>query len=359
MTSSLTPQILTNWAGSPDRARFERWPMEVRVQAHDIIRTWLFYTIVQAHLHQDTLPWRRVVVSGWGLNEQGKRISKRDLDPNNRARFGAYDPYSVLTTHGADALRHWAARSSLGQDVRYSERDVKAGRKVVIKLWNIARFCEPHLAHGDGSADATTEDRWILHRMTEATRTATTALDVFDYAAARQAADDLLWDFADDWLELAKHRIWFPQRHGSETIRGAHLTMTLVLRRLLALYAPFLPFVTDELYATLYGAAEGAASIHLTPWPETPDDVQRVDEVEPVLAVLRTARSLRTERRISQSQEVETLIVDCTETLEPMVRSLEMSLLAASRARGLAYGQASRATGYEGLSVDLADAMDP
>ena len=360
MTSSLTPQILTNWAGSPDRpSRFDRWPMEVRVQAHDIIRTWLFYTIVQAHLHQDALPWRRVIVSGWGLNEQGKRISKRDLDPNNPERFRSFDPYSVLTTHGADALRHWAARSSLGQDVRYSERDVKAGRKVVIKLWNIARFCEPHLAHGDGSADASAEDRWILHRMTEATRTATTALDGFDYAAARQAADDLLWDFADDWLELAKHRIRFPQRHGSEAIRGAHLTMTVVLRRLLALYAPFLPFVTDEIYGTLYGKAEGTESIHLTRWPQTPEDVQQVESVEPVLAVLRTARSIRTERRISQSQEVETLVVNCTETLKPMIRSLEMSLLAASRARDVAYGQASHSTGYDGLSVDLVAVIDP
>jgi valyl-tRNA synthetase len=333
--------------------------MEARVQGHDIIRTWLFYTIVHAHCHQDTLPWRRVVVSGWGLNEQGKRISKRDLDPNNPVRFHAYDPYSVLTRHGADSLRHWAARSTLGQDVRYSERDVKAGRKVVIKLWNIARFCQPHLAHGDDSAPAPTEDRWILHRMTELTRAATTALDEFDYASARQAADDLLWDFADDWLELAKHRIRYPQRHSSEAIHGARLTMTTVLRRLLTLYAPFLPFVTDELHATLYGAADGAASIHLTRWPETPDDVQRVDEVELVLAVLRTARSLRTERRISQSQEVETLIVDCTETLKPMIRALEPSLLAAARAPELSLGQADHATSYEGLSIDLVDATDP
>ena len=341
MTSSLTPQILTNWAGSPDRPGFDRWPMEVRVQAHDIIRTWLFYTIVQAHLHHDTLPWRRVVVSGWGLNEQGKRISKRDLDPNNPARFRAYDPHSVLTTHGADALRHWAARSSLGQDVRYSERDVKAGRKVVIKLWNIARFCEPHLTHGDGTADATAEDRWILHRTAEAIRTATTAFAAFDYAAARQAADDLLWDFADDWVELAKHRIWFAQRHGSEAVRGAHLTMTLGLRRLLTLYAPFLPFVTDELYSRLYGPTEGAASIHLTAWPETPDDLQGLDEVEPVLAVLRAARSIRTERRIPQSQEVETLIVNCTDPLEPGLHRRH------ERGRGRPHGPASLHTGRQ------------
>lgn len=358
MTSSLTPQILTNWAGSADRLAFDRWPMEVRVQAHDIIRTWLFYTVVQAHLQQDTLPWRRVVVSGWGLNEQGKRISKRDLDPNNPARFRAYDPHSVLTTHGADALRHWAARSSLGQDVRYSERDIKTGRKVVIKLWNIARFCEPQLLDGDDSLDAPAEDRWILHRASEATRTATTALEVFDYAGARQAADDLLWAFADDWLELAKHRIWFPERHSSEALRSARLTMALVLRRLLTLYAPFLPFVTDELYSVLYGPAEGTESIHLTAWPEPPDEQDAPHDVEPVLAVLRSARSLRTERRIPQSQEVQTLIVDCPNRLEPIIRPLEMSLLAAARARRLTYGHATLATGYDGLSVDLADASD-
>jgi valyl-tRNA synthetase len=135
--------------------------------------------------------------------------------------------------------------------------------------------------------------------------------------------------------------------------------MTVVLRRLLALYAPFLPFVTDELYETLYGEAEGTESIHLTRWPDTPEDGRQVEEVEPVLAVLRTARSIRTERRISQSQEVETLIVNCTETLKPLLRSLEMSLLAASRAREVAYGQASRSTGYDGLSVGLVEVTEP
>ena len=367
MTSSLSPQILTNWTGSPARTPLDRWPMEVRVQAHDIIRTWLFYTVAQAHLHEGTLPWRRVVISGWGLNEQGKRISKRDLDPNNPARFRAYDPSSVLHAHGADALRHWAARSGLGQDVRYSERDVKAGRKVVIKLWNIARFCQPHVSDAlEEGVQATdiipdllprtpVEDRWILDRTASALRSATGAFDAFDYAGARQAADDLLWDFADDWLELAKHRIWFPERHAPDARRSGRLTMTLVLRRLLSLYAPFLPFVADELYGTLYSEQEGIASLHLTAWPEPEPMRAGVEAAEGVLAVLRTARAIRSERRIPQSKEVDELIVECDEATGQMVDTNEMSLLAAARARRLIHGSATRITGYEGLAVDLLD----
>lgn len=139
----------------------------------------------------------------------------------------------------------------------------------------------------------------------------------------------------------------------AEAVRGANYTMTAVLRRVLALYAPILPFVTDELYAALYSANEGAASIHLTAWPETRDNVEGVDEVRPVLAVLHAVRSIRTERRLGQSQEVDKLIINCAETVEPLVRSLEASLLGASRARELASGQAERPTEYEGLWVDI------
>lgn len=359
MTSSLTPQILTNWAGTPGRTGFERWPMEVRVQAHDIIRTWLFYTLVQAHLHEDTLPWRRVVVSGWGLNEQGKRISKRDLDPNNPGRFRAYDPDSVMRTHGADAIRHWAARASLGQDVRYSERDVKAGRKVVIKLWNVARFCQPHLAHGQDPIEGPVEDRWIRWRANEATRAATAGLDSFDYSSARQAADDLLWIFADDWLELAKHRIWFPERHRPQSVRSASATMTTVLRRLLSLYAPFLPYVTEELFTALYAPTEEVASIHLTAWPTAGDRDLSPEGMQPVLSVMRAVRAIRTERRIPQSQEVNTLIVDCADHLRSPLELLEASLLAASRARRMTLGDAIHDIAYEGIRVDLVASPRP
>lgn len=294
-----------------------------------------------------------MIVSGWGLNEQGKRISKRDLDPNDPERFRAYDPQSVMAKHGADAVRHWAARAGLGQDVRYNERDVRAGRKVVIKLWNLARFAQPHLNFVADSAEAVPEDGWIRGRTDDAIRGATAAFEEFDYSTARQAADDLLWDFADDWLELAKHRIWFPDLHGQTRVVAAGATLAYVLRQLIGLYALFLPFVTEEIFSRLFGPREGASSIHISSWPEPQANREASDGAELILAVLRMARSLRSERRIPQGQEVDAVIVGCAGEQREALQLLELSLRAAARAREVVYGDAGRETEVTGLRLGL------
>jgi len=130
MTSSLTPLINANWAESAGRGGGPALhPMTVRVQAFEIIRTWLFYTVVKSHLHEDNIPWHDVMISGWGLNEQGKKISKRDLEKHtDKDGYNRYEPYGVVRKYGADALRYWAAGSHLGHDTRYNEKDVRAGR---------------------------------------------------------------------------------------------------------------------------------------------------------------------------------------------------------------------------------------
>ena len=354
MTSSLTPQILTNWADSPDGLDLGEWPLTIRVQAHDIIRTWLFYTLAQSHLHARDIPWRHVMISGWGLNEQGKRISKRDLDPTRPETSRRHDPHAVIADHGADALRHWAARGSLGQDVRYSERDVRAGRKHVLKLWNIARFCQPHLEPGDSHAITAPEDRWIIHRCNQTTNDATAAFENFDYSTARQAADDLLWTLADDWLEITKDRIWNPHRHDRTRRRSAAVTMHLGLRQLLGLYAPFLPFITEELHHRLYAADEDGSSIHSTAWPRPVDDIDKPPGFEAVLVVLGAVRSIRSARRIHHTTEIASVTLDTGEpTLRRMLEHLEPSVIAATRAHKLVFGTATIPTGIETLRIDL------
>src|SRR5439155_15947753 len=192
-----------------------------------------------------------------------------DLDPARPEQSARYDPAAVIARHGADALRHWAAGSQLGHDVRYHERDVRAGRKVVLKLWNLARFCEAVLigapaVAGEWRAPA---DRWLLHRAGLAVERATAGFEAYNYVAAREAADTLLWAFADDWLEMAKHLFWSPDGYPEAARQSARATMAGALRTLLGLMAPFLPFVTEEIYQRLYAAAEGAVSLHVTPWP--------------------------------------------------------------------------------------------
>ena len=146
MTSSLTPQINDGWAWRPEGPDPALAPMSMRVQAFEIIRTWLFYSVVQSELHFGRVPWRTALISGWGLNEQGRKISKRDLERHTGADgFNRYVPDDVLAKYGADALRLWAAKGRIGTDLRYNEKDVRTGRKFAVKLWNVGRFLSLNL----------------------------------------------------------------------------------------------------------------------------------------------------------------------------------------------------------------------
>jgi valyl-tRNA synthetase len=225
MTSSLTPLINANWAGSPGRkGAMDLHPMTVRVQAFEIIRTWLFYTLIKSDAHLDTLPWRDVMISGWGLNENGKKISKSDLEKyTDKDGYNRYEPFGVIRKFGADALRFWAAGSHLGQDMRFNEKDVKDGRKLAVKLWNAARFVLMQIEGFDPDAprpafaDRQPEDRWLLTELNKILPGVAAGMEGFDYAVAREAIERFFWaTFCDDYLEMVKHRFWKPELYSED-----------------------------------------------------------------------------------------------------------------------------------------------
>ncbi|MGQ0825544.1 MAG: valine--tRNA ligase [Actinomycetota bacterium] len=363
MTSSLTPQINTNWAHSPGRVAAGELPLTLRVQAFEIIRTWLFYSLVKAHLHNDTVPWTHVMISGWGLNENGKKFSKRDLEAKKPGVYNKYDPEDVIDKYGADAVRYWAAGSHLGHDMRYHEEDVKAGRKLVLKLWNVARFVEQYAgefrpADAMSVAARTPEDRWIVGRLEQLLPTVNRGFESYDYAISREALDQFFWnDFCDDYIEIVKDRFWTEQRYTYEQRNSARATLWETLRNVLALYAPFLPFVTDTLYEHLFAAHEGAPSIHVTRWPELPQTpTAEVPEIETLRALLHAVRSERTRTRLPQGRPLTELVIDTNgaapETrvaLEALVPSLE----AAARARSVRFASAEAETPIAGVRIDI------
>jgi len=220
------------------------------VRAFEIIRTWLFYTVVNAHFHLNELPWRAVMISGWGLNEQGKKISKRDLEVyTDKAGFNRYVPSSVITRYGADALRYWAAGARLGHDLRYNEKDVRAGRKIVVKLWNVARLCATYLGDFDAMSQAVplserpVEDRWLTSRLDQLIEQMTESFESYDYALAREAFEKFFWNvYCDNYLEIVKDRFWRPETYDENSKAAAQTTLWESLRVVLALAAPFLPF---------------------------------------------------------------------------------------------------------------------
>jgi valyl-tRNA synthetase len=222
MTSSLTPQINDGWAlGGTDPALA---PMSMRVQAFEIIRTWLFYSVVQSELLLRRVPWRTALISGWGLNEQGRKLSKRDLgkggpgggSPREETASGynRYVPDDVMARYGADALRLWATKGRIGTDLRYNEKDVRTGRKLAVKLWNVGRFLSMNLGGFSASGtprpepgDRSLVDRWVLAHLADAVDQATAAFDGHDYMQAYQAVSRMFWSvYCDRYIEMVKDR---------------------------------------------------------------------------------------------------------------------------------------------------------
>jgi valyl-tRNA synthetase len=366
MTSSLTPQVNDGWAWAPGGSDPALAPMSMRVQAFEIIRTWLFYSVVQSELHFGRVPWRTALISGWGLNEQGRKISKRDLERHTGADgFNRYVPDDAAARYGADALRLWAAKGRIGTDLRYNEKDVRAGRKFVVKLWNVGRFLS--LNRGSFSPDDSPSvpledrdivDRWLLSHLAEAVDLSTRAFEEHDYMQAHQAASRMFWPvFCDRYLEMVKDRLGGePDGAGADSARW---TLRESFRVLLGLFAPFAPFVTEHLYQRFYAASEGVGSLHLTRWPAA-DPAWRADTaarsaVDQLAVILDATRVLRSSLRLGNSARLRALTVQAhTAPAADLLDAIAEPLRLAARADAVVRGPAEHASGVDGITVAIA-----
>src|SRR5689334_1326668 len=344
MTSSLSPQVNDGWAiDGTDPALA---PMSMRVQAFEIIRTWLFYSVVQSELLFGRVPWRTALISGWGLSEQGKKLSKRDLDRSTGADgFNRYVPDDVMAKYGADALRLWATRGRIGTDLRYNEKDIRTGRKFAVKLWNVGRFLSMNLGDLDVSAtppppgERDIVDRWVLSHLADTMAEATAAFGTHDYMQAHQAASRMFWSvYCDRYLEMIKDRLGSGADSGS-----AQWTLRESFRVLIGLFAPFAPFLTEHMYQQFYRAHEGAVSLHLTRWPVA-DERWRADRsaVDQLAVILDATRVLRSSQRLGNSVPLSHLVVQAHDAAaEALLDQIAEPLRIAARARAVIRGQAA------------------
>jgi valyl-tRNA synthetase len=368
MTSSLTPQINDGWAsGHVDPALA---PMSMRVQAFEIIRTWLFYSVVQSELLFRRVPWRTALISGWGLSEQGKKLSKRDLDKSTGADgFNRYVPDDVMAKYGADALRLWATKGRIGTDLRYNEKDIRTGRKFAVKLWNVGRFLslnlgefDPQVAPALPAGERNIVDKWVLSHLADAVAETTAAFEAHDYMQAHQAASRMFWSvYCDRYIEMIKDRLGAatPDYRDRDTARR---TLWESYRVLLGLFAPFAPFVTDHMYQQFYRPHEGAVSLHVTRWP-VPDPTWRSDRsaVDQLAVIVDGTRALRSAQRLGNSARLSQLIAQAhTPEAEALLDQIAEPLRIAARARTLVRAPASHPTGttthpsgVEGITVDI------
>ena len=248
-TSSLTPQIAARW--HDDHDLFSRvFPMDLRPQGHDIIRTWLFSTVLRTHLEHGSLPWTHVAISGFVKDPDRKKMSK--------SKGNVVTPFALLEEHGSDGVRYWAAGGRAGADTVFDPGQMRVGRRLAIKLLNASKFV---LTRADPLCAVTeVADRGMLTRLAQVVNAATESLAEYDYTPALERSESFFWFFCDDYLELIKARRYGDQ--GEALAASANSAMLLALDTLLRLFAPFVPFVTEEVWSWWK-----PGSVHRAEWP--------------------------------------------------------------------------------------------
>ena len=317
-TSSLTPQVATGWH-SDEELHTATFPMDIRPQAHDIIRTWLFSSVVRAHLDTGTVPWSNCVISGFVLDPDRKKMSK--------SQGNVLVPTAPLERYGADAVRYWAANGRPGTDSIFDEQQLKIGRRLAVKLLNASKFVLSFaedaesavaggLGAGGGDVSGITEtlDRAMLHRLADVVGEATDAFTEFDYARALHRTESFFWDFTDDHIELVKPRAY--GEHGPEAAQSARQGLRVALDVVQRLLAPFMPFVAEEVWNWWHDT-----SVHIAEWPE-PESLRGlaadVDDEPSIVAssVIRAVRRVKSEaQRPLRTPVARAVVTDSAERL--------------------------------------------
>ncbi len=366
-TSSISPQLSSKGISNEisfDRARHEKlFPADLRPQAHEIIRTWAFYTIVKAALHQNSIPWKNLMISGWCLAADKTKMSK--------SKGNVVTPTSLIEEKGSDIVRYWASTSHLGADTAYSEEVFKIGHKLVTKLFNAAKFASMnfglldncHVERSETSQeskeilrdaqddkisaqnDKITEssDLWILSRLHQTVAKATSEFEQFEYARAREAIEQFFWhDFCDNYLEICKVRSY---GLAAERLAGVELsdsqkkeieaqqqsaivTLRICLNTLLKLFAPFIPHICDEIYSVIF-EEEFAQTKSINArgnWPKLSEkffNQKHLEIGEAALAVIFEVRKFKSEKNISMKTTVAKLVVNCEKDLSEIAGDLK------------------------------------
>ena len=301
-TSSLSPHIAGRWEDDPDL--FARvFPMDMRPQGHDIIRTWLFSSMVRSHHEHGSVPWTNAALSGWILDPDRKKMSK--------SKGNVVTPMGLFEQYGTDAVRYWAASARPGVDTAFSEDQMKVGRKLATKLLNVSKFVLG-ISGGDGSTVDVTDpvDASMLARLDAVISEADTAFAAFDYARALERTESFFWWFTDDYVELVKGRAYGSR--GDAAAESAKAALTTALSALQRLFAPFLPFTTEECWRWWQ-----PASVHTAPWPSASGVAGDPDLIDPVLEVLARVRRAKTEAKVGQRAAVDLLSVSLPEEVAP------------------------------------------
>ena len=316
-TSSCTPLINARWEMEDER--MDIYPMDLRPQGYDIIRTWIYYTILKSHTHTDTKPWNNVMLSGMGLMEEGKDFSKS----NNRV----IKPEKVAEEYSADALRWWSSKVKLGEDLVFKKQDLEAGQRLIEKLWNAAKFTNQFIEQKpEKPEELSTIDKWLLQKREKTVKEATERFEELEYDQSKELVREFFWhELADEFIEIQKQKLY----DGDE---AAVYTLYTCVLDTLKMLAPIMPHITEEIYQEIYRDFEGEKSIHITSWPE-PRDFNFKEEKqkgENLIDLISALRKYKTENGMALNQEIEEIEIytDKEINLKTLKRAMNVQKIA-------------------------------
>jgi len=336
-TSSLTPQINSHGISDhlvlDDDRHQKLFPADLRPQAHEIIRSWAFYTIVKSCLHQNTIPWKNVMVSGWCLAS--------DKDKMSKSKGNIISPVGLINMYGADVVRYWASTAKLGNDIIYSEKIMTIGRRLTIKLLNATKFVSTHLntlenplPFLDMIANKTIYakmDLWLLAKLSKTIEEVDQKFSIFEYYSAKTCIEQFFWnDFCDNYLEIIKNRVYDNLDKNPNGKLSAIYTLYYTIDSIIKLFAPFMPFITEELYQTYFRKYSNIISVHsIGNWPKIYYLDQESETIgEYAINILDTVRKIKTNKKMSQKTQISELIIGANNgaidanILEPILEDL-------------------------------------
>lgn len=333
MTSSCSPEINARWGAKDERKKF--LPMSLRPQAHDIIRTWAFYTIVKSYYHHNDVPWNDIMISGHGQDPHGQKMSK------SKGNFVVAE--QIIGKYSADAFRYWAASAKLGDDLPFQEKDVLTGQKFVNKLWNASKFSSMHLnEYKPASKKPKLEafDKWLLSKMQKIIKESTENFEKYEYSKSKHETEKFFWQvFCDNYLEICKDRLYNPDKRGEDAKESAQYSLYTSLLNIIKLLAPITPHITEEIYQLYFSRIDGAVSVHVSSWPGY--DQSLIDEKsesmgDKLIEVIAKVRKYKSESHVSLKEPAKVLALDLDEeSVKPFLEDLK----AATKAETVKFGK--------------------
>ena len=332
-TSSLTPQLAAGWISDPEL--FDKvFPYDLRPQGQDIIRTWLFSTVLRSEQEHGQLPWSNAAISGWILDPDRKKMSK--------SKGNVVTPSDLLDEHGSDAVRYWAASARLGTDAAFDTGQMKIGRRLAIKILNAAKFALSFEVPTGHTEVTEAVDQSMLLALADVVRDATSAFENYDHTKALELSEKFFWNFTDDYLELVKERAYGQGGATTATQASAAIALRKALHVMLRLFAPFLPYATEEVWGWWQ---KSAGSIHRASWPTVEELTRGLDAsnhglMELASAALFGLRKAKSDAKASMKAEVVSATLQAPASVLTSVRLFESDLKAVGRIADLAFGEA-------------------